>query len=54
MHLRILSGIEHNTYIVFLKTTMGLFVSKLLSIFESFQDNPARVLMLGIDAAGIK
>ena len=32
---------------------MGLFLSKLASVWESFQDNPARVCMLGLDAAGL-
>ncbi|XP_076810408.1 ADP-ribosylation factor 1-like [Clavelina lepadiformis] len=31
---------------------MGLFLSKLASVWESFQDNPVRVCMLGLDAAG--
>nr|XP_039265265.1 ADP-ribosylation factor-like [Styela clava] len=31
---------------------MGLLMSKLIKVFESFQDNPARILMLGIDGAG--
>ena len=32
---------------------MGLFLTKLLGVFESFSgSDPARVLMLGLDAAG--
>lgn len=32
---------------------MGLFLSRLYSVFESFSsETPARILMLGLDAAG--
>ncbi|XP_062587610.1 uncharacterized protein LOC134249256, partial [Saccostrea cucullata] len=32
---------------------MGLFLSRLYSVFESFcEETPARILMLGLDAAG--
>ena len=31
---------------------MGILLSKLSNLFDSFGDNPMRILMLGLDAAG--
>ena len=31
---------------------MGLFFSKLYQLFEEWGNTPARILMLGLDAAG--
>ena len=35
------------------KHSMGLWISKLYGLFESFKGQQARILMLGLDAAGM-
>lgn len=31
---------------------MGLFISRLVALFDDFRNDPARILMVGLDAAG--
>ena len=31
---------------------MGLFLSKIVSLFDGFANQPVRIVMLGLDAAG--